>query len=66
MARAFLDKFDPAKPSPARLRELRAVELLEGIGTPAAKRLLVELAKGAAAAPLTQDAAAALARLERR
>jgi RNA polymerase sigma factor (sigma-70 family) len=65
-ARAFLDQFDQAEPSPARLRELRAVELLEGIGTPAAKQYLAELAKGAVGAPLTREAAAALGRLERR
>jgi hypothetical protein len=65
-AREFLDRFDRAELSPARLRQLRAVELLEGIGTPAARGLLTELAKGAAGAPLTVDAAAALARLGRR
>jgi WD40 repeat protein len=65
-AREFLDRFDQAELSPARLRQFRAVELLEGIGTGAAKRLLTDLAKGAAGAPLTLDAAAALARLERR
>jgi RNA polymerase sigma factor (sigma-70 family) len=65
-ARAFLDQFDQAEQSPDHLRQLRAVELLEGIGTPAAKQYLTELAKGAAGAPLTRDAAAALGRLERR
>jgi RNA polymerase sigma factor (sigma-70 family) len=65
-AREFLDRFDRAELSPARLRQLRAVELLEGVGTPAAKAWLAELAKGAAGAPLTVDAAAALARLGRR
>jgi hypothetical protein len=64
-AREFLDRFDQAELSPARLGQLRAVELLEGIGTPAAKALLAELAKGAAGAPLTLDASAALSRLER-
>jgi hypothetical protein len=64
--RAFLDRFDQAEPSPARLRELRAVELLEGVGTPAAEQYLAELAQGAAGAPLTREAAAALGRLERR
>lgn len=64
-AQAFLDQFDPAELSPERLRQLRAVELLEGIATPAAKELLDELAKGAAGAPLTLDAAAALGRLKR-
>lgn len=46
-----------------RLRQVRAVELLEGLGTPAAKKLLNELASGKAGAPLTLDATAALKRL---
>jgi hypothetical protein len=62
----FLGQFDPPTPSPDRLRRLRAVELLEGIATPAARDVLSELAKGAAEAPLTRDAAAALQRLRRR
>jgi hypothetical protein len=65
-AQAFLDRFDPPKPSPDRLRQLRAVELLEGIATPAARDVLSELAKGAAEAPLSREAAAALERLRRR
>jgi hypothetical protein len=62
----FLKAFDSATPSPARLRELRAVELLEGLRTPEARKLLAELAAGAAGAPMTLDAAAALARLRGR
>ena len=62
-ADAFLRQFDPAETSPARVRQVRAVELLEAVGTPAAKGLLAELAAGAASAPLTLDAAAALKRL---
>jgi WD40 repeat protein len=64
--RAFLDEFDAKEQSPERLRQIRAVELLEGIGTPAARELLSELAKGAAGAPLTLEAGAALARLSNR
>jgi hypothetical protein len=64
-ARNFLDQFDRATPSPQRLRQLRAVELLEGIATPAAREVLSQLAKGAAEAPLTLEAAAALERLRR-
>ncbi len=60
----FLNRFDPATLRPDRLRQLRAVELLGGIATPAAKELLAELAKGAAEAPLSRDAAAALHRLQ--
>src|SRR5262249_23881381 len=62
----FLGKFDPPTPSPDQLRRLRAVELLEGIATPAARDLLSELAKGAAEAPLTREASAARDRLRRR
>src|SRR5262249_52644679 len=51
-AREFLDRFDRPAPSPDRLRQIRAVELLEGIATPAARDVLSELAKGAAEAPL--------------
>jgi RNA polymerase sigma factor (sigma-70 family) len=62
----FLGRFDPATLKPDRLRQMRAVELLEGIGTPAARDVLSELAKGAAEAPLSREAAAALERLRRR
>jgi RNA polymerase sigma factor (sigma-70 family) len=62
-AGAFLAQFDRAAASPERVREVRAVELLEGIGTPGARAFLKELAGGAASAPLTLEAAAALRRL---
>lgn len=52
--------------SPVQLQLLRAVEVLEQIDTPEARRLLAELAQGAAAARLTQEAKAALERLEKR
>ncbi len=65
-AQKFLHRFDPPNPSPDRLRQLRAVELLEGIATRAARDVLSELAKGAAEAPLSREAAAALERLRRR
>lgn len=61
---AFLDRFEPKELSPERLRLLRAVELLEGIGTSHAKKLLAELAHGAPGAPLTVEAKSALLRLE--
>jgi WD40 repeat protein len=61
----FLEKIDPAPGSPYRLRQLRAVELLEGIATPAARDVLSDLSKGAAEAPLTREASAALERLRR-
>jgi RNA polymerase sigma factor (sigma-70 family) len=47
-------------------RSGRAVEMLEMIGTPQARRMLGELARGAAGAGLTRDAAAALGRLRGR
>jgi hypothetical protein len=50
-------------PAP-ELRALRAVEVLEWIATPEARARLLELAKGAADARLTRDAAAAGKRLE--
>jgi RNA polymerase sigma factor (sigma-70 family) len=65
-ALGFLDRFDPATLKPDRLRQLRAVELLEGMATPVARDVLSELAKGAAEAPLSREAAAALERLRRR
>lgn len=61
----FLDRYDPVELSPDRLRQLRAVEVLEGIGTPSAREVLAEWAGGAAGAPLTLEAAAARKRLER-
>lgn len=51
--------------SPARLKAIRGVELLERLGTPEAKTALRRLAGGAADADLTADAKAALTRLDR-
>jgi hypothetical protein len=48
---------------PDRLRELRALEVLERLATPEAAALLDELARGPPAARLTRDAAAARDRL---
>jgi WD40 repeat protein len=52
--------------APERLRGLRAVAVLEHLGTPEARVLLERLATGAPEARLTQEARASLARLARR
>jgi hypothetical protein len=54
-----------SRPSGERLRTLRAVEILEQIGTPAARQLLQTLSCGAAGALTSREAQAALTRLER-
>jgi WD40 repeat protein len=68
--RAIEDLLDKLKdkgqgPPPDLVRALRAVEVLENLGTPAAKKVLEELAKGGADAPPTAAAKEALGRLER-
>jgi WD40 repeat protein len=50
---------------PEQLRALRAVEVLERIGTDDAKRILAQLATGDSDARLTQDAKASLQRLQK-
>jgi WD40 repeat protein len=50
-------------PSPERLRQARAVEVLEWLGTAEARQVLRALAGGAADARLTRDSEAALRRL---
>ncbi|HWG47813.1 MAG TPA: sigma-70 family RNA polymerase sigma factor [Gemmataceae bacterium] len=52
--------------SPEGLRRLRAMEVLEHIGTPEARQVLESLAKGAPTARLTQEAKVALDRLAKR
>jgi hypothetical protein len=52
--------------SPELVRALRAVEVLEHIATPEARRILQRLAQGQQGATLTEDAAAALDRLRYR
>jgi WD40 repeat protein len=54
-----------APPDPVWLREVRAVEVLEHLGTPEARRLLKELSEGNADARLTAEARAALGRVRR-
>src|SRR5213078_2444880 len=55
----------PLSPGPL-LQALRAVEVLEGIGTPEARQLLESLASGAAGHRLTMDAADSAQRLKAR
>jgi hypothetical protein len=65
---ALLDKVknEKRKPSSERIRILRAVEVLERIGTAEARDVLKKLAGGAAGAILTREAKASLQRLEKR
>jgi RNA polymerase sigma factor (sigma-70 family) len=58
----LLEALEQPTPPPEELRALRAVEVLEWVGTPAARRLLAAFAGGAPDAPLTQAAGAALRR----
>jgi WD40 repeat protein len=56
----------PSAMPPARWRALRAVEVLERIGTAEAREVLTALAAGAPGARLTEEARGSLQRLERR
>jgi hypothetical protein len=62
----LLGKLKDAALSGDRLREVRALEVLEGLGTPAARKLLEELAGGAPDAALTREAKVSLERLTKR
>jgi WD40 repeat protein len=59
----LLQKLDEGTPSPERLRVLRALTVLEQIGTPEARQILEALAAGAPDAELTQQAKGAVERL---
>ena len=59
----LLNKLDGPITSPETLQMLRALEVLERIGTPEARQILLSLAKGAPEAALTQEAKASLERL---
>ncbi len=61
----LLEKLRPGETAPDLVRALRAVEVLEHLGTPEARQALGALAKGQAEAPLTLAAAGALGRLEK-
>lgn len=62
----LLARFDQPAGGPEHLRCLRAVEVLETIGTEEARRVLANLASGAKEAVETKDAQSALQRLNRR
>jgi hypothetical protein len=57
---------DSASFSAEMVSQIRAVEALEYIGNPEARRLLAQLAAGPPATHLTQEAQASLGRLARR
>jgi WD40 repeat protein len=59
----LLDALQSIKPHPEMVRPTRALEVLERLGTPEAKQVLEDLAKGDADAPLTLEAKTTLKRL---
>jgi WD domain, G-beta repeat len=62
---ALLEKLQDT-PLPAEVvRNLRAVEVLEAVGTPTARELIEKLAGGAEPDPMTAEAKATLARMKR-
>jgi WD40 repeat protein len=65
-AEGLLKEIEKGAIPPRELRALRAVELLERIGSKEARAHLVELTKGETDARLTREAAATCKRLERR
>jgi WD40 repeat protein len=62
----LLERNTGKTPAPKLLRQMRALEVLEHISTPEAGNVLKKLAAGARQARLTQEAKAAVERLERR
>jgi WD40 repeat protein len=58
----LLDEIGQRRPSAEELRSLRAIQLLEEIGSPEARQLLTTLAKGWSASRQTREANAALNR----
>jgi hypothetical protein len=62
----LLAKWETAAGPPPNLRALRAIEVLERVGTPGARRVLDRLAEGEAGARITEEARASRERLTRR
>jgi hypothetical protein len=62
----LLKPLETLVPPPERLRMLRAIQVLEDIGTSEAQRLLENMSGGEPAAQVTQEAKAALQRLKAR
>jgi WD40 repeat protein len=62
----LLDKLQGVVTQPKQLRTLRAVEVLEHVGTPEAREVLRKLATGAPGSRITQEAQSSLERLRRR
>jgi WD40 repeat protein len=62
----LLRTIEAITPPPERLREQRALQIMEMLATAPARRLLATLAKGGAGSPRTRAAQAALARLQDR
>ena len=60
-----MEKLDAPITDPRRRRDLRALELLERIGTATARDLLHDLAQGAPEARFTRDAREAYQRLSK-
>jgi hypothetical protein len=63
-AEALLEQLEPSR-FPERLGELRALEVLEVIGTREAREVLATLVQGAPHCRLTEEAKASLGRLTR-
>jgi hypothetical protein len=63
---ALLEMFRQPLTDPETTGAVRAVEVLEAVGSPAARQVLHDLARGAAGAHLSREAKGALGRLARR
>jgi hypothetical protein len=61
----LVEKLEGPVTSPERLREMRAIEVLEQIGSAECRKLLQQLAQGHPQSDLTGEARAALARMTR-